>query len=524
MKNLKIEYEKINNLFWSKKYNLVIEKSKKILQKNSTQIPFYNLLALSYRETGKILLAEEILIKALKINPSEQSVLVNLGSTYRILIEFEKSEKYFKKVLSINSKNIHALVNYANLKRDINDYDTSINLYKEAYKIDNKNPIILVNLAGIYQIIGDFESSKKLLKKLLLQDQNNSIAHKMLSTIKKYENGDEHQSQMITIYNKNLLRGFDKSTLCYAISKSFEDQKNYKKSFEFFKEANDIQKAIHKEYSINIEIKLFNKIKKIFETTNFENYPKYNNNKNLIFIVGLPRSGTTLAHQILAAHSQIHGAGELVVLDQFMQKNIYNEEFITLFKNHQIHYNKKIQEIINNFFLKINFIKTQKKIILDKNPLNFQWLGFIKILFPNSKIIHCSRNLKDTALSIYKNAFDVNSIVWSNNQDDLVKYISLYLDLINFWKKKLPNSIYELNYEKLIQNKTNEIQNLIQFCELEWEENCLSFNKKANPIKTVSITQARKPIYKSSLNTHQNYENCLDMFKKLDEIEKKKAL
>ena len=520
---LKLEYKKINNLFLSRKFDVVIEKAKNIIKKEPLQIPFYNLLALSYRETGKLFLAEEVLLKALKINSEAPSVLINLGSIYRVLIEYEKSETFLKKALSINPNNIHAIVNYANLKRDTNNYEESIKLYEKAYQSNNENPIIIINLAGAYQIVGKFNLSKKLLEKFLKQDPQNANAHKMLSNVKKYEKDDKHQKKMISILNEKSINQQDKATLCFAISKSFEDQKNYKKSSEFFIMANNIQQNIHNKYSISQEVKLFNKIKNIFENNNFQKYPNYLNEKKLIFIVGLPRSGTTLIHQILAAHSKIYGAGEMVVLDQFMKKNINNENVVSLFKSYEESGNEKIQNIVNNYFKKINYIKTEKNIIVDKNPLNFQWLGFIKIFFPKAKIIHCTRNLKDTSLSIYKNAFDVNSIVWSNNQDDLVKYISLYLDLINFWKKKLPNSIYELNYENLIENKTNEIQNLIRFCELEWEEDCLSFNKKANPIKTVSITQARKPIYKSSLKAHQKYEDYLDMFKNLDEIEKKKA-
>ena len=521
---IKTEYKKINNLFLSGKYNLVIDKVKKLLKKNSKQIPFYNLLALSYREIGNLQMAKKVLTDALKINPNEQSVLVNLGSTYRILIEFEISEMYFKKVLSINPTNMHALVNYANLKRDINDYDGSIELYKKALKIDEQNNIILINLAGVYQIIGKFELSKQLLEKLLAKDENNALAHKMLSTIKNYEKKDEHQTKMVSIYQKNILNDFDKATLGYAISKSFEDQKNYKKSFEFFKEANDIQKKIHQKYSIQNEISLFSKIKKSFEVTDFEKYPQYQNNKELIFIVGLPRSGTTLVHQILASHSKIYGAGELVFLDQFMKNNIDNQSFISLFKNSSYADNQKIENFIKSYFLKINFIKSKENIILDKNPLNFQWIGFIKILFPKSKIVHCSRNLKDTALSIYKNAFDINSIIWSNDEDDLAKYISLYLDLMEFWNQKIPNFIYNIKYEKLVENKKDEIKKLINFCGLKWEDQCLNFNKKANPIKTVSITQARKPIYNSSINAYKNYDDLLDLMKNIDLIEKKKAL
>jgi len=517
---LKSEYNKINNLFLSGKFDIVIEKSKKLIKKNPTQIPFYNFLALSYREKGEIFLAEKILQHALKISPNNQSVLINLGSTYRVLIEYDKSEKFLKKALSINQNDINALVNYANLKRDTNNYDESIQLYEKAYKINNKIQTIIINLAGAYQIVGKFKLSETYLEKLLKENNNNTLAHKMLSTIKKYKKNDPHQTQMNSILKKNNLKGIDKANLLFAISKSYEDQEEYKNSFISFKKAKDIQKKINKNYSINEEGKLFKKIKDTFEETDFKTYTQFANNKKLIFIVGLPRSGTTLTHQILAAHSKVHGAGEIVILNNSIKRKINNQDFISLFKNHSINSDEKIKNIINNYFSKISYIKTSKNIILDKNPLNFQWLGFIKILFPNAKIIHCTRNLKDTALSIYKNAFEINSMVWSNDQEDLVQYMSLYLDLMKFWEKKIPNFIYNLNYEKLINNQKEETEKLLNFCELDWEEDCLNFNKKANPITTISITQARKPIYKTSLNSYEKYYNYLDMFKKIEELEK----
>ena len=520
---LKAQAEKINKLFLSGKFDLVIEKSKKILEKNPKQVPFYNFLALSHREKGNFLLAEKILLEAIKLFPVEQSLLINLGSTYRVLMEYEKSEKCLNQALKINSNNINAIVNYANLKRDINDYKNSITLYEKAYKMNNKIQTVVINLAAAYQIVGKFELSKKYLESFIKENQNDVLAHKMLSTIKKYEKNDEHQAIMLSELEKNLLSEIDKSTLYYAIAKSYDDQKNYEKSCNFFIKANNIQKKLHKDYSINEEIELFNQIKKIFEKTEFQNYKKHRNNKNLIFIVGLPRSGTTLTHQILASHSKVHGIGEMEILNKFMRKNINNENFSSIFKNYLSENDQKVKYFSDNYFSKISFIETSKNIILDKSPLNFQWLGFIKILFPNSKIIHCSRNLKDTALSIYKNAFNVNSIVWSNDQDDLTKYIKIYLDLMDFWKKKLPNFIYDVNYEKLTENKEDEIKKLLKFCELDWEENCLNFNKKGPPIKTVSITQARKQIYKTSVNSYEKYKDYLDIFNKIDDL-KKKAL
>ena len=400
----------------------------------------------------------------------------------------------------------------------MNDYENSIILYEKANKMNNQNPIILINLAGAYQIVGKFELSQKCLEFLIKGNNDHALAHKMLSTIKKYEKNDTHQAEMLTILEKNSLNEIDKSSLCYAIAKSYDDQKDYKQSCHYFVKANNIQKKIHKDYSINQEVELFKKIKKIFEKNNFEKYLNIKNDKNLIFVVGLPRSGTTLTHQILASHSKVHGAGEMEILNKFIKKNINDENFTSIFKNYLIENDEKIKSLSKDYLSQISFIKTSKNIILDKSPLNFQWLGFIKILFPNSKIIHCSRNIKDTALSIYKNAFNINSIIWSNNQDDLAKYISLYLDLMKFWKEKLPNFIYDINYEKLTENKEDEIKKLIKFCELNWEEDCLNFNKKGPPIKTVSITQARKPIYKTSVNLHEKYKDYLEIFNKIDDL------
>ena len=519
IEHLKSEYGKIKKLFENKKYDLVIRKSEKILKKHPNQTVFYNLMGISYRNLGKLNLAINILKDGLKIIPNDENLLINLGATYRSTFDFENSKKILTHVLSINPNNLNALVNYGNLKRDTNDFYEAIELYEKAYKQNKKEKILLINLAGIQQIVGNFEKSKKILEQALEDHPDDALIHKLLSNTIKYTKDHSHQKKMLTSLNNELLNMTDKATLCFAIAKTYEDQSNYKKSFEYFKKAKDIQSKIHKNYSVKEEIKLFDKIKDIFHKINFKNYPVFkNNNKKLIFIVGLPRSGTTLTHQIIASHSKVYGAGEVVIFDQFMKKNIYNKDFNKIFEDYSEIHKNNINIIIENYFSKISYLNTSKSIILDKNPLNFQWLGFIKILFPEAKIIHCNRNLKETALSIYKNAFEINSIVWSNRESDLLQYIKIYLDLMKFWEEKIPNFIYNLNYQKLIENQEEEIKKLINFCELSWEKDCLKFNEKAATIKTISITQARKPIYKTSLKSYEKYYEYLPLLKEVDNI------
>ena len=170
--------------------------------------------------------------------------------------------------------------------------------------------------------------------------------------------------------------------------------------------------------------------------------------------------------------------------------------------------------INNEYFKMMNFHKFKENNFTDKAPQNFRWLGILKIFFPNCKIIYCKRNAKDNCLSIYKNFFAADDMDWAFNQSDIANYYNLHLDLMDYWKSNLGSFIYEIEYENLVSNKEEEIKKLIKFCNLEWDPACLNHHKnKKTPIKTVSISQARKPVYQSSVNSNLNYENYLsEMF------------
>jgi len=218
--------------------------------------------------------------------------------------------------------------------------------------------------------------------------------------------------------------------------------------------------------------------------------------------------------QIITSHSQVYGGGELPILsnivkDNFIEgNNSIKDDFYEIIKDPF-----KITELRTKYF---NFIKSfdyNQDYITDKAPLNFRWIGFIRILFPNSKIVHCERDAKNNCLSIYKNLFE-GGLNFSYDEEDIVKYYTYYSDLINFWKSKYPKLIYNTKYENLVSNNVEEIKKIIKFCDLEWEESCLTFHKNKTPIKTMSTAQARRPIYKSSLNSFEKYKDYLKVLEK----------
>lgn len=507
---IKTEFTKIQNYFIAQKYDKVIEKTLVLLKKDPNQVTFYNYIGLSYRQLGKNDLAEEIFKKGLKKFPNSPTIICNLAALYRILTRFEEAENYFKRGMELKNNDFNLLCNYANLKRDLNQNKEAIKMYSKAYEINKHNETLLLNLAGTYQIDADFEQSKQILREIQLNFPKNTKSDFMFSSIHSYQEKDNHRDSMIKKLGDNLPIQ-DKVYLYFAIAKSYSDIKDHSESSKYLIKANQSQYDLFTNYNFNDELKVFNLIKNKFMNFDFKKNTS-SEKPSLIFIVGLPRSGTTLTHQIISSHSEIYGAGELPILSNIFNKKVYDEGFLKqFFKSDNFNNN----QFVKDFALKVEniFKKFNDKIILDKSPLNFLWIGFIKAMFPFAKIIHCKRNLKDVSLSIYKNYFDGGSLPWSYNTETLIQFIEEYKKLMQIWDKKLGDEIYNLEYENLINNKVNETKKLIKFCNLNWEEGCIDHTKNDTGIKTVSISQARKPIYKTSININENYSKYLDFLK-----------
>ena len=148
----------------------------------------------------------------------------------------------------------------------------------------------------------------------------------------------------------------------------------------------------------------------------------------------------------------------------------------------------------------------------DKLPINFLHIGFIKLILPKSKIIHCYRNSKDNCLSIFKNQFSGGKIKFAYDMNEIVAYYNVYDDLMQYWANLLPNFIYNIKYENLISNTKFEIKNLLSNCDLNWSNDCLNFHNNERSVKSASDTQVRSKIYTSSVDSWKNYEKYLNEY------------
>ena len=222
----------------------------------------------------------------------------------------------------------------------------------------------------------------------------------------------------------------------------------------------------------------------------------------------MPRSGTTLVEQIISSHKDVLPTGENNFLSSFIKLNYLNSFSLDGKKVIKDVFSKenKLQDYFLNLFNEYNF---KANVFTDKSVQNYLWIGFIKIFFPNSKIILTNRNSKDVSLSIFRINFKKGFMNFAYDQSEIANFYNLYFDLIDFWKNILNDEIFEIKYENLVKNPKMEIKKLIEHCDLDWDENCLNPHKNESAIKTASINQARKPIYQSSKDTNQYYSKYL---------------
>ena len=508
-KNLhfKNEIKKIMNYFNVAKYDVAIQKSKVLLKKNPEFIPLFNIIGISFHKQKKNEEAIKTFKKGLLVDPLSLDLRVNLANTYKAARDFDTAEENYKKILDINANHILTLLNYGNLKSELNMEHEAINFYNKALKIDDNNYTTHFNKAFTLQAIGNFEEAIFHAKKCLELNKNFTPADALLTKIIDYKKDNWHLKSMLDKIKDQNLTITNLYNLHFAVGNSYEKIGNNSFSIKHINKANELKRKSLK-FNIDDEINLYKKIKNTFKDLDLDSL-KINSDaqdKNIIFVLGMPRSGTTLVEQIISTHSNIFGAGELFILANIIKDNLFNESFNKNQLNADVLKNIDFKDWQQQYITHLKNFKFNEKYITDKNPLNFLWIGFIRIIFPNAKIIHCHRDPKETCLSIYKNNFPGTDLGWTYNQNELGTYYNLYKNLMKFWHNLIPNYIYDIKYEDLINNQEKESKSIIEACGLKWEKECLNFHKNKKSIKTLSITQARQKIYKTSLNLSENYK------------------
>ena len=513
MENLKIKIQLVVDLYRLRDFVKAEGICNQLISENPKNVFLYNLLGLILVGQDKIDDALNCYQKGIDLDQNNAMIYNNIALLYtNNKFDNKKAEYFYNKSIKANPINPEAYNNLGTLYKSVDRFEEAINCFKKA--IDNNSKFVQAyhNLGNIYITVGKISEAKKTLFEAISVDPYYTNSHRTLSRLVKYNKEDDHFKKLKKINNEKNIKISDKINIAFALGKAYEDMNDYKNSFKMYQEANTLHDERIK-YSIVRDKNRFKNIKNIFHKELFE---KFRNtgflNSSPIFILGMPRSGTSLVEQILSSHSEVFGAGERIIIVKLLQK-YFGEKNLSLFFEDDKNFNKDLFSIIGKEYVSaIKNISDNSSRFTDKLPENFFWIGLIKLILPNAKILHCSRDPRDNCFSLFKNYFPNNSLDYSYNLHNVVEYYNLYYDLMNYWKNLFPKFIFEVKYENLVSNTEKEIRSMLNFCDLQWDNKCLDFYKNKRAVKTASDVQARNKIYSSSINLWKKYENFFKLY------------
>ena len=348
---------------------------------------------------------------------------------------------------------------------------------------------------------GKVEAAVEVYKKAIKLKPDYAEAHRGLSSLKEYVFEDPQIDQVKNFLNLEQLPDA-KCSLNFTLAKMYEDIGELDKAFKHLFDGNKLRKKLL-NYSIEQDKELFTKLKKTqpLLSKNSLQIKQCCNDPSPIFILGMPRSGTTLVEQIISSHSKVWGGGELSYIEQVGPSLATGSVLINT---------KSVYLFRKKYLSELTKLSNSKPFVTDKMPQNFLFIPLICATFPEAKIIHLQRNAAATCWSNYKNYFSSKGLGYSCDLHDVVSYYELYTDLMKCWQSQYDGRIYDLDYEKFTIDQENETRKLVNYLELNWEEACLSPHKNKRIVRTASQQQVRQKVYKGSSEAWRKYEPYLN--------------
>tara|TARA_B100001123_G_scaffold293200_1_gene326784 strand:- start:252 stop:1775 length:1524 start_codon:yes stop_codon:yes gene_type:complete len=478
------------------------------------------------------------------------------GEQLRLQNKHKEAVKAFKDSINIVPSQPSAYAGMALCYLQLNQLDEAKEQFNLAFQMSRysvKSPDIKYNYAIYLRTIGRIRESKTYFKDLLTGDKPFNIIsfYELLMYDDMSKINDKNIRKMKALLKSPNTNRHLKIYLYFALGKLYHLQGNYKNAWLHYYRGNSLS------YNKPIRDSRIDSLKKVknsiisffnsnrFSHANLEILRKHNklnlfktNNKELILILGMPRTGTTIIENILSSNDNVLGLGELEEMTRLLITEDKNEQEKKKQDNQNIKNNendveenkeltfiyesiqknpKLLMDISNTYYRTIlekaktaDFIDEENvRIFLDKSLNNILFLGYILLMYPNVKIIHCERYILDTALSIYFNKFDDISKCWTTNLDNIISYYKIYKELIEHWKSIFHPTMLNVSYETLVSQPEETIKKIIGFCDFQWESKYLDFYKNKVPFFTLGSYKVREPLHTQSIGVWKKYENYI---------------
>ena len=443
---------------------------------------------------------------AVKHAPKDATIRNNLGNVYLLDGQYEKAAGAFRKALTLEPKLIPTVISLGKAYRKLGKGEDARLTFERALALEPQNIEAELGLAETLVEIGELPEAEKRFRSFLSREPGNARALLGYAVAHKFAPGEAETQAIETLLASPEQQTTNPVALHHAAGKMFHDLKRHDEAFAAFKASKDAAKA---DYDLKAYREFIDRMIATFDKAFFASRMGFGHSSEIpVFVVGMPRSGTTLTEQILASHPLIWGAGERTDFNDILKDMQFDAIRSPNFpRSIRAVPAEAVRDVGGRYVESIGRGARAQRVV-NKLPHNFEYLGLIALTFPNARIIHCKRDPLDNCLSCFMQSFN-ESHAYNRDLETLGLYYREYHRLMQHWKAVLSVGIFELPYEDMVAQQENMSRALVEFVGLEWDDACLAFHNTERSVSTPSRWQVRQPIYKSSVKAWRAYEKHL---------------
>ncbi len=448
--------------------------------------------------TESILLYEQ----ALKLLPDNAQLHRQLGASLQRMGRTKKAIACFEQALHLDSDYVDVRIDLARVLRQTGRAEEALNPLEEAIDLDPNNGEAHITLALTLRQLGQTERAIERLEQFLTVRPACGSAYYHISMIEPEQDWIPVVKKIVS--DPKLPKG-DESYCHFALGNFLDTGKSFDQAFRHFQKANQLRRE-KLTYDAKENCQTTDRLINFYSKSFFEDRRRFGSDSQLpVFIVGMPRSGTTLIEQILSSHAEVHGAGEVEafpgvshsIAEQLKDAGPPPDCMTFIDK-------KMVEEFSAQYLQELTLQSPSAARVTDKQPGNFVRIWLIKTLFPDARIVDCQRNPLDNCLSLFFHCF--TPLTCSFELTELGQYYLDYQRLMSHWQKLFPGEIFTVQYEELVMDQEGISKQLIDYLGLEWDEKCIDFHNNERNVMSPSNMQVRQPIYDSAMNRWKNYE------------------
>jgi tetratricopeptide (TPR) repeat protein len=495
-------------------------------------------------KVGQIGEAIAHLQRAVAVKPDYADAHLTLANILQVRGRLREAMTHYGKVLTLEPRNCAAHNNLGTVLQKLGRYDDAIALYKHTLTINPEFADAYYNLGTVYlavdrnedaivesekalrlapsmalahntigvalQALGRIDEAGHAYKRALQIAPRHAPAHLNFAYMRRFTAGDPRLAALEKLAQDMAALDIDSQfTVHFALGKAFCDLGQHERSFRHLRDGNALKRS-QLAYDENEVLGLFKRIRTIFTPELMQQKKGWGDPSELpVFVVGMPRSGTTLLEQILASHSKVHGAGEIETFYQVLAKSTQRNGAAAFPDMVAAISPEALGELGSSYVSLIRAAAPDAKRVVNKLPLNFKYVGLIHLALPNARIIHVRRDAVDTCFSCFSLLF-AGDQSFTYDQGELARYYRGYAALMDHWRSVLPPDVMiEVQYEDLVADLAGEAAAIVAHCGLPWEDACLAFHQTNRPVRTASSVQVRTPVYQTSIGRWRPYEHLL---------------